>query len=187
MDMQLDARDRVGELTAALTVVSLALVFGAVRGVIPPGVLPRVDAVVAAAPHLNALLSLTALVTIAYGVRAIHRGRVRAHRRAMVATTALFLAFLGLYLYRIVLVGAKPFPGPEAVYQFVYLPVLGVHVLLAVVSIPLVYYVLLLATTRPVAAIRESPHPWVGRVAASLWSVAFALGVVVYVLLYVVY
>ena len=59
--------------------------------------------------------------------------------------------------------------------------------LLAVVSIPLVYYVLLVATTRPVAAIRESPHPRVGRVAASLWFVSFALGVVVYALLYVVY
>ena len=185
--MQLDARHRVRELTAVLTVVSLALVLGAVRGVIPAGALPRVDAVVAAAPHLNALISLTALGTIAYGVRAVRQGRVAAHRRAMVATTALFLSFLGLYLYRIVLAGTKPFPGPEAVYQFVYLPVLGVHVLLAILSIPLVYYVLLLATTRPVAAIRESPHPRVGRVAASLWFVAFALGVVVYVLLYVVY
>ena len=185
--MQLDARHRVRELTALLTVVSLALVVGAVRGLIPSGALPRVEAVVAAAPHLNALLSLTALGTIAYGVRAIRRGLVTAHRRAMVTTTVLFLLFLGLYLYRIVIVGTKPFPGPEAVYQFLYLPVLGIHMLLAVVSIPLVYYVLLVATTRPVAAIRESPHPRVGRVAASLWFVAFALGIVVYTLLYVVY
>ncbi len=185
--MQLDARHRVRELTAVLTVISLALVFSAVRGVVPAGVLPRVDAVVAAAPHLNVLISLTALATIAYGVRAIRRGAVQAHRRAMVTTTVFFLSFLGIYLYRIALVGAKPFPGPEPVYQFVYLPVLGVHVLLAIVSIPLVYYVLLVATTRPVAAVRESPHPRVGRVAASLWFVSFALGVVVYVLLYVVY
>jgi putative membrane protein len=185
--MQLDARHRVRELTALLTVVSLALVVGAVRGLIPSGALPRVEAVVAAAPHLNALLSLTALGTIVYGVRAIRRGRATAHRRAMVTTTVLFLLFLGLYLYRIVIVGTKPFPGPEAVYQFLYLPVLGIHMLLAVVSIPLVYYVLLVATTRPVAAIRESPHPSVGRVAASLWFVAFALGIVVYTLLYVVY
>jgi len=185
--MQPGARRRVRELTTALTVVSLALVFGAVRGIIPAGALPRVDAVVVAAPHLNVLISLTALGTIAYGVRAIRRGRVAAHRRAMLTTTVLFLTFLGLYLYRLVLVGTKPFPGPAAVYQFVYLPVLGVHVLLAIVSIPLVYYVLLLATTRPVAAIRESPHPRVGRVAASLWFVAFALGTLVYVLLYAVY
>ncbi len=185
--MRLDARHRVGELTALLTVVSLALVFGAVRGLIPAGVLPRVEAIVAAAPHLNVLISLTALGTIAYGVRAIRQGRVATHRRAMVTTTVLFVSFLGLYLYRIVIVGTKPFPGPEAVYQFVYLPVLGIHVVLAIASVPLVYYVLLVATTRPVAAIRESPHPRVGRVAASLWFVSFALGVVVYTLLYVVY
>jgi len=185
--MELRAADRVRELPALLTVVSLALVFGAVGGVVPAGALPRVEPLVAAVPHLNATLSLTALVTIAVGVRAVRRGRVDRHRAAMAATTLLFVAFLGLYLYRLVLEGPAEFPGPEAVYRFVYLPVLGVHVLLAVVSIPLVYYVLLVATTRPVSAVRESPHPRVGRVAAPLWFVAFALGVVVYLLLYVVY
>jgi putative membrane protein len=185
--MQQTLRGRVRELTALLSVVSLALVFGTAGGFVPEGLLPRVDPLVAAIPHLNAVISASALVTIAVGVRAIRRGNVARHRAAMATTTLLFLGFLALYLYRIALEGPSEFPGPETLYRFVYLPVLGIHILLAVVSIPLVYYVLLLATTRPVAAIRESPHPRIGRVAASLWGVSFALGIVVYAMLYVLF
>jgi putative membrane protein len=105
----------------------------------------------------------------------------------MMATLGLFAAFLVLYLYRLTLRGTTAFPGPDTVYQFVYLPTLGVHILLAVVCIPLLYYVALLALTRPIAAIRDSLHPRVGRIAASLWFVSFLLGDVVYLLLYVVY
>jgi putative membrane protein len=177
----------VRELTAVLSVVSLTAVFATAGGFVPPSLLPRVGPLVAAVPHVNVLLSGSALVTIAVGVRAIRRGQVARHRAAMVATTLLFLSFLALYLYRIALEGPSDFPGSGAVYRLVYLPVLAVHILLAVVSIPLVYYVLLLAATRPVSAIRESPHPRVGRLAASLWFVSFALGIVVYLLLYVLY
>lgn len=184
--MHVDARDHVRELTAVLSVVSLALVFGTAGGFVPPDLLPRLDPLVTAIPHLNAALSATALVTIAIGVRAIKAGDVDRHRTAMAATTLVFLAFLVLYLYRIALEGPSDFPGPGVVYQFVYLPLLAIHILLAVVSIPLVYYVLLLAVTRPVAAIRQSPHPRIGRVAASLWGISFFLGIVVYLMLYVV-
>jgi putative membrane protein len=48
-----------------------------------------------------------------------------------------------VYLYGISLVGPAAFAGPDAVYRFVYLPSLGIHVPLAILSVPLVYYVLL--------------------------------------------
>ena len=185
--MQLQARDRVRELTAILSTVSLAVVFGTAGGFVPSGLLPRISPLVEAIPHLNAALSATALLTIAVGIRAVKNGDIERHRKAMVATTLLFVGFLALYLYRIALEGPSDFPGPETIYQFVYLPILGIHILLAVLSIPFVYYVLLLAVTRPIAAIRESPHPRIGKVAASLWFVSFALGIVVYGLLYVLY
>lgn len=185
--MRLQARNRVRELTALLSVVSLALVFGAIRGVIPEAVLPRVSGLIGAVPHLNAAISLTAIGTILYGLYSIRRGRMARHRAAMLAGVALFVAFLGLYLYRVALEGPTAFPGPETVYRFVYLPVLAIHVLLAVVCIPLLYYVLLLAATHDVTELPETPHPTVGKVAAPLWLVSFALGFVVYLLLYVVY
>jgi putative membrane protein len=105
----------------------------------------------------------------------------------MIATLGLFAAFLVLYLYRITVRGTTAFGGPDAVYRFVYLPTLGIHVLLAIVCVPLLYYVALLAATRPIPELRGSLHPRVGRIAAALWFVSFLLGDVVYVLLYVVY
>jgi len=181
-------RDRVPELTGLLTVVSLALVFGAVLGAVPRRLLPRApDGVLSVIPTVNALVSVLAIATIALGWYWIRQRRVDRHRRAMLVATGLFVTFLVLYLYRIVLVGPTEFAGPAAVRRFVYLPVLAVHVLLAIVSIPLVYYVLLLALTRTPGELRDTNHPRVGRVAASLWLVSFSLGLVVYVLLYHVF
>lgn len=178
-------RRRVPLVTGVLSAVSLALVIGAVGGLIPARVLPRApDWVLAAIPHLNAAISATAILVILVGLRWIRAGRVGRHRRAMLTALALFGTFLVLYLYRIVLHGTTSFGGPDPIYRYVYLPVLGIHMLLAIVCIPLLYYVGLLAATRPIAAIRESPHPRIGRIAVSLWLTSFALGIVVYVLLY---
>jgi putative membrane protein len=183
-----NARDRVPALTAVCSGVSLALVFGAALGVVPRAVVPRAsDAVLAAIPHLNAAISTVAVVTILAGVAFARRGEYRRHRALMLVSVALFALFLVLYLYKVVLQGPAPFPGPESVYRQVYLPVLAVHILLAVVCIPLLYYVLLLAATRPIGDLPDTAHARVGRVAAALWLVSFVLGNVVYALLYVVY
>ena len=186
--MESRVRRRVPELTAILSVVSLALVFGAVLGHIPQSLFPHPsEGVLATIPHVNAVVSTTAILTIAGGWLSIRRGDVRRHRLLMLVSLGLFVTFLGLYLYRMIFEGPTAFPGPEVVYRFVYLPVLAVHILLAIVCIPLLYYVLLLAVTRPVAAVYDTRHRTVGRVAASLWLVSFALGDVVYAMLYLAY
>ncbi|AZH26100.1 DUF420 domain-containing protein [Haloplanus aerogenes] len=186
--MHLDVRDRVPELTAILSLASLALVFGAVLGAIPRGAIPRApDAVLAAIPHINAVVSTLAIVTILAGVVFARRREFDKHRASMLLSAGLFAVFLVLYLYKVVLEGPAEFPGPQAIYQQVYLPLLAIHILLAVVCIPLLYYVLLLATTRPITALSDTAHARAGRVAASLWLVSFVLGNVVYALLYVVY
>lgn len=182
------ARRHVRSLTAVLSAASIALVVGAVRGAVPASALPLAPAsFLHAIPTLNAALSLAAIGSISVGWRWIRRGDVEKHRAAMGTSTLLFATFLVLYLYRIVVEGTTHFAGPDAVYTYVYLPVLVVHMGLAVVCIPLVYYALLLAGTRDVREIPATDHARVGRVAASLWLVSFALGVVVYLLLYVVY
>jgi putative membrane protein len=183
--MELSARERVSELTGLLSLVSLTFVFAAVRGLVPEGVLPRIEPFIEVIPHLNALLSVSAIVTILVGLRAIRNGNVVRHRRAMLTSTALFGAFLVCYLYRVSLEGPTTFTGPDAVKQFVYLPVLAIHILLAIVCIPLVYYALLLAWTRSVSEIPETVHPRVGLVAARLWLVSFSLGIAVYLMLHV--
>jgi putative membrane protein len=184
----MNVRRHVPALTGLLSAVALALVFAAALRVIPEWVLPRApETVVHAIPHVNAVVSLTAIGTLVTGVRAIRRGDVARHRRAMLATTGLFAFFLVAYLYRVALEGPTAFTGPDVVAQFFYYPLLAVHILLAVLAVPLVIYVLLLALTHSVAELPETRHPRVGRVAATLWLVSFALGVIVYLMLYVVY
>ena len=185
--MEFRARNHVPALAGLLSAVSLALVFGAVLGAFE-GTLPRAPAAVLdAIPLVNVLVSALAITTIATGWRAIRRGEIRRHRTLMGVSLVLFVTFLTLYLYRVSLLGPAPFPGPESIHRFVYLPILAIHVSLAIVCIPLLYYVLLLALTRPVEALSTTNHPRVGRVAASLWMISFALGIVVYLLSYVVY
>jgi putative membrane protein len=182
--------DRTGHartIAAVLSVFALGAIFAAVGGVLPADALPRSERLVQAVPHLNAVLSLGALACIGLGVRWIRTGRVQRHRAAMLAAFAQFGGFLVLYLYKVVLAGATPFPGPEVMYTAVYLPLLTVHILLAVVCVPLLFYVLALATIHAVEDLPRTPHPRIGRLAAALWAISFTLGLVVYALLYLVY
>lgn len=181
------ARKHVPALTAILSVVSLALVFGAALQLIPVSALPQPEPLLAAIPHLNAVLSLLAIGTIVTGIRAIKRGNVSRHRALMLASFGLFAAFLVLYLYRVSIVGPTPFGGPETIRLFVYLPVLVIHIALAIVCIPVVFYALLLAGTRPIEEIPETNHKRAGRLGAALWLVSFALGLVIYLKLYHVF
>lgn len=179
--------DRVPVLAGVLSLGSLALVFGAVGGAVPHGLLPRVDALVELIPHLNAGLSLAAIATISLGLLAIHRGQVARHRTAMLVSTGLFALFLVLYLYRISLTGPTTFPGPDTIRLYVYLPILAIHILLAMLCIPFVYYSLLLAIAHPVAELPQTNHSRAGRIAAVLWLLSFSLGVTVYLLLHHLY
>lgn len=181
-------RDNVPAVAGGLTILSLALVFGAVLGAIPSAYLPRApDAVLSAIPHVNAGISLVAIGLILNGWRWVRQGRIQPHRNAMIASTGLFAVFLVLYLYKVVLEGPAAFPGPSPVYTSVYLPLLAIHISLAVVCIPLLYYVLLVGLTHPINQIPGTLHPRIGRIAAPLWLVSFGLGFAVYLLLYHVY
>lgn len=187
MQTQTWAREHVPALTALLTAVSLALVFGAVLQLLPVGALPQPDALLSAIPHVNAVISLLAIGTISFGVRAIRQGNVERHRRLMVSSFGLFALFLVLYLYRVALLGPSEFGGPAVVYTYAYLPVLFVHIALAIVCVPFVFYALLIAGTRPITDIYDTAHRKAGRIAASLWLVSFTMGLIIYALLYHVY
>lgn len=181
------ARAHVPALTALLTVGSLSLVFGAALQVLPVAALPRPDRLLAVIPHVNAVLSLAAIGTITAGVRAIRQGDVRRHRALMVTSFALFATFLALYLYRVAIRGPTDFPGPSGVETYLYLPVLFVHIALAIVCVPVVYYALLVAGTRPIADVYGTRHRTAGRIAAALWLVSFTMGLLIYAMLYHVF
>jgi putative membrane protein len=45
----------------------------------------------------------------------------------------------------------------------------------------------LIASTHDVSELPETAHPRLGRIAAALWLISFALGIVVYAMLYLVF
>ncbi len=184
MDQNTWAKDHVPALTAVLSIVSLALVFGAALQVLPSEMLPQWRGILNVIPHLNAAISLVAIATIVAGVRSIRRRQVERHKAFMLASFGLFAVFLILYLYRVAVLGPSTFPGPESIRLFVYLPILTVHIGLAVFCVPFVFYALLSAATRSISEIYDSNHRVAGRIAALLWIISFSMGIVIYVLLY---
>ena len=182
--MRLSVEERVPELAGVLSVLALALVFGAVLQLLPVGALPEIEPLLSVIPHLNAVLSAVAVVVIAAGWYWARADEIDRHRWAMLGGFVLFGAFLALYLYRVALLGPHPFEGPQVVAQFVYFPILFVHMVLAVICVPLLFYVLLLGLVHPVRELPETPHPRLGRLTAALWITSFVLGIAVYLMLY---
>ncbi len=180
-------REHVLGLAGVLSLLSLGLIVGAAARIIPATVLPRTSTdILTAIPHINVGISLVAILVIASGWRSIRRGNVARHRFSMQVGFVLFGLFLTLYVYKVILAGPATFPGPRVLYTFVYLPVLAIHVLLATVCVPLLYYVLLLGLTHPVRDLPETHHPRIGRITVILWLISFALGIVVYAMLYII-
>jgi len=118
-------------------------------------------------------------------VREARAKRFDRHRKLMLGAFALFVGFLALYLWKVALEGPTSFPA-SGMIELAYFGILAVHIVLAVVCIPLLYYVLLLAWTHSLREIPETNHRRVATVAAPLWLISFVLGNVVYVMLYLV-
>jgi putative membrane protein len=178
---------RPGAAAGIIAAVIYAILGYALSGQPPSSLPPALARLVAFAPHLIAAINASALIVLLRGRAAIRAGRVASHRRLMLTAAVLISGFLVLYVTRVALGGTKAFPGPATVRVYLYLPLLAIHVLLSIISVPLVVYNLLVGLTRPIGAIGVTPHPRVGRTAVALWSVSLALGIVVYVMLNLVY
>ena len=134
-------------------------------------------------PHVIALVNTLALLCLYLGYRSIRRGIVDRHKIFMTTAVILILAFLVMYVTRISLGGVKEFKGPEEIRLFIYLPLLFVHVVLSIISVPTVMYNVLTGFMIPVKEIHRTKHPKVGRAAVWMWGVSLFLGVVVYFML----
>ncbi|SFR47673.1 DUF420 domain-containing protein [Halogeometricum limi] len=175
-------------VTAVLSVVGYALVVGTFLGWVPGRVFPDLSL-----EQVNLLSDAIALVNtvnvlvIAAGWRWIRRNEIRRHAAAMVTSFVLILVFLVMYLTKIGGGGTKEFVGPAFAY-YPYLAMLAIHIVLSIVSVPVVLYALVLGLTHSPTELRnDTPHKRVGRIAASAWLLSLALGVVTYLLLNHVY
>lgn len=178
---------RPGVVAAFLAAVVYAILGYALSGEPPGSLSPSLGRLVALAPHLIAVINATALTSLLLGWRAIRRGQVAAHRRFMLTAAAFITAFLVLYVTRVTLGGTKAFPGPALLRTYLYLPMLAVHILLSILSVPPVIYNVLVGLTRHQDAVALTAHPRVGRAAVAMWSVSLMLGLGVYLLLNVAF
>lgn len=129
-------------------------------------------------PALNALLNGTSAALLASGYALIRRGRVRAHRRAMLAALGCSALFLTSYLVYHAQVGSVRFRGQGTV-RIAYFTILLTHTVLAVAIVPLVALTVVPALQR-----RFERHRRLARITLPLWAYVSVTGVVIYWMLY---
>jgi len=178
---------RPGIVAVFLAAVVYSVLAYALASEPPPGLPPAVARLVALAPHFIAVINAAALICLRLGWRAIRRGNVAVHRKYMLSAATLISVFLVLYVTRVALGGTKAFPGPAVVRTYFYLPMLTVHILLSILSVPPVIYNVLVGLTRDPVEVGRTAHPRAGRVAVITWSLSLILGIGVYLLLNVGY
>jgi putative membrane protein len=120
-------------------------------------------------------------ISLLLGWILIRRGKITAHRNAMIGATALAAVFLVAYVTRWYLYGSKPFEGTGG-WRTLYLGILLPHILLAITVGPLALYQIFLAVKG-----RFDRHRRWGRVTVPIWLFVAASGWAVYYLLYVAF
>jgi putative membrane protein len=129
-------------------------------------------------PSVNATLNATSAVLLLIGWRAIRTKSIGVHRFAMQAAFVTSTIFLVSYLTRFYLTGAHRFPG-DGWLKTVYLAILFSHMVLAVVTVPLVLRTLYLARRS-----RFIEHRKIAKITFPVWMYVSVTGVIVYVMLY---
>ena len=182
------AKDRAGAITLLLTVVGYGAVGGAFLVPEFQALFPTLSkGTVDLLAHAIAAVNTVTIVTLSLGWYWIRNDEVKKHAAAMTTSFVLILLFLGMYLPKVAGGGTKYFVGPDPAY-YAYLIMLAVHILLSIVSVPVVLYALVLGLTHTERELRnQTPHRRVGRIAASAWLLSLVLGVVTYLLLNHVY
>ena len=185
-----DARRRLREntigVTVLLTVVGYTLVIGTFALELP--FYPELsEAQVNLFTHAIAIINATTTVLLVLGWYWIRNDEVDKHRWAMIGAFALILVFLVVYLIRVGGGGEKYIDGVSPGIWVAYIAMLGIHILLSIVAVPVVLYALILGLTHTPAELRRTPHAKVGRIAAASWILSLVLGVVTYLMLNHIY
>jgi putative membrane protein len=128
-------------------------------------------------PAVNAALNAVAFVLLIAGFVLVKKGRIEAHKKTMLAATAVSVVFLFTYVARNILLGDKKFPDhPIRPY---YWAILVSHLLLAVVNVPLVILALVRGLRGDVPG-----HRKIVRFLFPSWTYVSATGVLIYFMVY---
>jgi putative membrane protein len=162
--LQSRARARPRLVTAVVSVVGYALVFGAFGGVLPLPEISR-EAVILLGDAI-AVVNTAALLAILAGVYFIRNDDVKRHRAAMLTAFTLIMTFLVLYLVKVGAGFEKEIVASGAVWG-AYVGMLAIHILLSAVSVPVVVHAVVLGLSHTPAELRETAHARVGRYVSS--------------------
>jgi putative membrane protein len=133
---------------------------------------------VADLPALNATLNAIAAVLLVTGYVLIRRGRIRQHRRVMLAAFTTSALFLVSYVTYHANAGSRPFAGQGPI-RIVYFGILISHVILAAAILPLA----LITLTHGLRE-RFDRHVPIARWTLPIWLYVSVTGVLVYLMLY---
>ena len=131
--------------------------------------------------YVNEAFMLLSALSVGLGWRAIRRHRRDVHRRYMLLGSTLAVLFFLTYVLKSLLVGDTSFGGPGA-WSGPYLVFLQVHTILATVAAVLGIVTLRWAL-RGTFARHRRVAPWT----AVSWFVAAAMGLGVFLMLYIVF
>lgn len=127
---------------------------------------------------VNAGLNTTSSILLLVGYITVKQRRLDTHKWAMIGAFATSTIFLIGYLTRFYLTGSHRFPD-VGLWRTVYLAILFSHMVLAVVTVPLVLRTLFLAYRK-----RFIEHRRIARITFPIWMYVSVTGVVVYLMLY---
>ena len=129
-------------------------------------------------PPFNTGLIVVSGVFLLVGLFFIRRKQVALHRGSMLTATTFAALFLVVYVARYFLYATKHFEGEGAIRVF-YFAVLGSHMVLAVVQVPLVLAVLAFALRG-----QFTRHRRLARITTPIWLYVVLTGWLVYGMLY---
>jgi putative membrane protein len=128
-------------------------------------------------PGLNALLNGLCAITLCVGLYFIKHHNRAAHRTSMLLAFVFSSAFLISYIVNHALHGDTIFPGHGPV-RTLYLSILGSHIILSIVALPMVLTTFFFSLTG-----RFAMHRRIARLTFPIWLYVSITGVVVFVFL----
>ena len=129
-------------------------------------------------PALNATLNAIAAAFLATGYLMIRRRQKTAHRRSMIAACVASALFLASYLVYHANAGSKLYTGTGPL-RLAYFFILGTHVVLAAVILPMAIVTLARALRG-----HFDRHKRLARWTLPIWIYVSITGVVIYLMLY---
>jgi uncharacterized membrane protein YozB (DUF420 family) len=129
-------------------------------------------------PAINAMFNAVSTVFISLGWWFIRRGQWRQHIACMITAIVSSSFFLTGYLVYHLQVGEKS-SGYTGLIAWFYFPMLISHILLAIITLPLV-----VLTVIPVFARRWERHRRIAKWTMPIWLYVSITGVLVYLMLY---